>query len=95
MKVTHHTLQTSGRMSVNCHGSVPSTVVATVTWHVVGLRRGEQKACPWTVSGSRFGESFGGVKAANYVQREVAQLPGELRRRSWQRKVTGSEVGGV
>lgn len=63
MKVTHHTLQTSGRMSVNCHGSVPSAVVATVTWHVVGLHGGEQKACPLAVSGLRPDESFGSEKA--------------------------------
>lgn len=57
MKVTHHTLQASGRMSVNCQGSVPSAVVATVTWHVVGLHGGEHKACPLAVEACRTGSA--------------------------------------
>lgn len=44
-------------------GPVPFAVVATVTWHVVGLHGGEHKACPLAVSGSRLSESFGSVKA--------------------------------
>lgn len=103
MKVTHHTLQTSGRMSVNCHGSVPSTVVATVTWHVVGLHGGEQKACPLAVSGLRLGESFGSVKARGGQQSTCTErsplISGglvhngrELRSQSWRRKVTRSEM---
>lgn len=103
MKVTHHTLQTSGRMSVNCHGSVPSAVVATVTWHVVGLLGGEQKACPLAVSGLRPGESIGSEKAREGQQGTCTECSAlnssgrklkerELRSQSWWRKMTRSEV---
>lgn len=39
-------------------GLVPSSVVATVTWHVVGLHGGKQDACPLAGSSSGLGESL-------------------------------------
>lgn len=40
-------------------GLVPSSAVATVTWHVVGLHGGKQDACPLAGSCSGLGESPG------------------------------------
>lgn len=39
-------------------GLVPSSVVATVTWHVVGLHGGKQDAWPLAGSSSRLDESL-------------------------------------
>lgn len=44
-------------------GLVPSSVVATVTWHVVGLHGGKQEACALAGSSSGLSESSGCVKA--------------------------------
>lgn len=43
-------------------GPVPSSVVATVTWHVVGLHGGKREACPLAGSSPGLDESSGGVK---------------------------------
>lgn len=43
-------------------GPVPSSVVATVTWHVVGLHGGKQEACPLAGIGSGPSKSSGTMK---------------------------------
>lgn len=68
-------------------GLVPSSVVATVTWHVVGLHGGKQDACPLAGSSARArrisGQSLAkapGGRRNTCAQRSLLDLVDGLRR---------------
>lgn len=54
-------------------GPVPSSAVATDTWHVVGLHGGEQEACPLAGSRCGLGESSSSVTAWGGQEHTLAQ----------------------
>lgn len=74
MKVTHHTHRTSGRISVNRHGSCPPSLVATVTWHVVGLHGGKQEALQLAGSRSGLGESSSSAEAGGEGEKALGHM---------------------